>query len=34
MARLYYVENVKMSKIVKKFKISFSTLTDILKKYN
>ena len=33
MAKLYYVENLKMSKIVKKFKISYSTLADILKKY-
>lgn len=33
MAKLYYVDKVKMAKIVKKYKISFSTLTDILKRY-
>jgi len=34
MAKLYYIDKVKMSKIVKKYKISFSSLTDILKRYN
>jgi transposase len=34
MAKLYYVENVKMSRLVKKYNISFSTITDILKKYD
>ena len=34
MAKLYYIDKVKMAKIVKKYKISFSTLTDILKRYN
>lgn len=34
MAKLYYVEQVKMSRLVKKYNISFSTITDILKKYD
>lgn len=34
MARLYYVEKVKMSKLVKKYNVSFSTVTDILKRYD
>ena len=33
MARLYYHENVKMAKLVKKYNVSFSTITDILKRY-
>jgi transposase len=34
MARLYYVEKVRMAKLVKKYNVSFSTITDILKKYD
>lgn len=34
MAKLYYLEQVKMSRLVKKYNISFSTITDILKKYD
>lgn len=34
MAKLYYVDGVKMSKLVKKYNVSFSTITDILKRYD
>ncbi len=34
LAQAYYLQNIKMSKLVRKYNISFSTITDILKKYD